>query len=61
MGKLSTTEYEKTYDVAKKLIRGLTASPANIHLDLIASYLQEAMYAGKTGHWILEEAAEKIK
>lgn len=57
---LNDKDRADTNRVARRLMLALTNTGAGIHRDLIESYLQEAVIYGKTGHWVLEEAAEKI-
>lgn len=57
---LNDKDREDTNRVARRLMLGLTNTSPSIHRDLIESYLQEAVIYGKTGHWVLEEAAEAI-
>ena len=57
---LNDKDRADTNRVARRLMLALTNNGAGIHRDLIESYLQEAVIYGKTGHWVLEEAASKI-
>lgn len=57
---LSAKDKADAERIARRLMMGLTNTSPSIHRDLIESYLQEAIIYGKTGHWVLEEAAERI-
>ena len=57
---LTVKDKEDTDRIARRLMLGLTNTSPSIHKDLIEAYLQEAVIYGRTGHWILEEAAAKI-
>ena len=57
---LTAKDRADTERIARRLMLGLMNTSSSIHRDLIESYLQEAVIYGKTGHWVLEEAANKI-
>lgn len=57
---LNEKDREDTDRISNRLLKGLMCTPANCHKALIECYLQEAVIYGRTGTWVLEEAANKI-
>ncbi len=57
---LTEKDVEDTRRISIRLLRALDMNSSGNHQLLIQSFLQEAVVYGRTNHWILEEAAEKV-